>query len=64
MRCKQLIERSGYFTGIRCSREATTIVTFGKGTDNEDAKVCCTQHANKIVKVNTWCPPTVEAVKA
>lgn len=55
MRCRELIERNGYFTGKRCSREATTVVTLDAGSDNEDALlVCCTQHANKLEAANHW----------
>jgi len=55
MRCKELIERNGYFTGIRCSREATTVVTFNAGGLEADVeRVCCTQHANKLVIKNWW----------
>ena len=54
MRCRELIERNGYFTGKRCSREATTVVTLDAGSDNEDTRVCCTQHANKLEAANHW----------
>lgn len=63
MRCKQLVERNGYFTGKRCSREATKMVIFNKGTDNEDGRLCCTQHANKLAAQSAhYNPPVVEAV--
>lgn len=54
MRCKSLIERSEYFTGIRCSRVAKFKVN---GVE------CCTQHKNVIVQRNWFRPPTVESIK-
>lgn len=64
MRCKQLVERNGYFTGRRCSRQATKVVTFNAGADNEDVRVCCTQHANQIVARNHTFIPTVAEIGA
>lgn len=53
--CKELIKRNGYFTGKRCSREATTVVTFSAGGLEPDVeRVCCTQHANLLVVNNWW----------
>lgn len=42
-RCKHLIERNGYFTGKRCQRNATSIVTLDNA---ESGQPMCTQHAN------------------
>jgi len=56
------IERNGYFTGKRCTREATKVVTFNAGTGNEDARVCCTQHANKLMRIVSTVPQTIEEI--
>lgn len=54
MRCREEIERNGYYTGKRCSREATTMVVLDAGSDNEDGRACCTQHARKLEAANHW----------
>lgn len=53
MRCQELTTRNGYYTGKRCSRQATTMVTIEVG-DREDDRACCTQHANKLEAENHW----------
>lgn len=59
-RCKQLTERNGYYTGKRCTRNATTMLVFNEGTDNEDGRLCCTQHANKLIASTAhYNPPAV-----
>lgn len=63
MRCKSKILRNGYWTGKQCSRPATKLVIFGKGTDNEDVRPCCTQHAKQIAEINYGGgSPTIEDV--
>lgn len=47
MRCKEFIQRNGFWTGKRCSREATKRVVFD---GSEDVRICCTQHANKLAR--------------
>lgn len=51
MRCKALVERNGYFTGVKCKREATFIVT---NFESEDVRYLCTQHKNKMLKNGGW----------
>lgn len=53
MRCRALTERNGYYTGIRCHREAKWIVTIDGA---EVGQTMCTQHKNIVVK-NAWQHP-------
>lgn len=45
MKCKHEVLRNGYWTGKKCSREATYMVTMFAAT--EDVRPMCTQHANQ-----------------
>lgn len=51
MRCRSDIERNGYYTGKRCSRDAAWKVTF---LESEDVRLVCAQHKNVLVKSNWW----------
>lgn len=50
MKCRAEILRSGYYTGKRCKREATFVVSVDGGIERE----LCTQHKNVWAKANWY----------
>lgn len=59
MKCKHLVERNGYYTGRKCSREATHLVTMSAET--EDVRPMCTQHTNAEVARSAHWPEPITA---
>ena len=59
MRCKHDVERNGYYTGRKCSREATQLVTVS--AEAEDVRAMCTQHANQEVQRSGHWPNPITA---
>ena len=56
MRCRHDVERNGYFTGRRCSNEATWTVTFLRwwGIESETVVMpVCGTHKAKVLRRNT-----------
>ena len=57
MKCKHLVERNGYYTGRKCSRQATQMVTMS--VEAEDVRPMCTQHANATVSESAHWPEDI-----